>query len=360
MTTGTNAGAGAAAAGAAPGGEGLGDRLVAAIRSDFPTNPTDRRPVHTYGMGATGTFRPSPVAADYCVAEHFATEQVDVTVRFSNGSGDAGEDDARPDVHGLAVKFHLPSGAETDMIGMTLPVFFVRDAKEFLAFSRAGVPKPVPPESWWQRLLDDLRLRPHRPAPPPGGQSGTPGLMRYADRHRYARAGLAADATLYAPSSWCRAEYYGVNAFGVTGADGVRRWVRFQWEPALGVHPIGPGEAFSRQGLRNDLSHRLARGDVAFSLRMAIAEAGDAVADPTQQWHLWRRTVVMGTMRVSDLVADQERDCEKLSFNPTRLVPGIECSADETLAARRVAYEASCRIRGGAGCPVGFSVEGAP
>lgn len=336
----------------------LGERLVAAIRGDFPTNPTDRRPVHTYGMGATGTFRPSPVAAEYCVAEHFTTEQVDVTVRFSNGSGDAGEDDARPDVHGLAIKFHLPSGDETDMIGMTLPVFFVRDAEEFLAFSHAGTPKRVRRESWWRKLLDDLRLRPHAPDPPPGGESGTPGLMRYADRHRFARAGLAADATLYSPSSWCRAEYYGVNAFGVTGPDGTRRWVRFQWEPALGVHPIDKSRHFAVDGLRSDLRDRLARGDVTFSLRMAIAEAGDAVTDPTQQWHLWRRNVVMGTLRVDELVADQEQGCEKLSFNPTRLVPGIECSDDATLAARRVAYEASCRIRGGTGCPVGLGGGG--
>lgn len=341
------------------GDEQLGDRLVAAIRGDFPSNPTDKRPVHTYGMGATGTFRPSSVAADYCTAEHFTTEATDVTVRFSNGSGDVGEDDARPDVHGLAVKFHLASGAETDMIGMTLPVFFVRDAEEFLAFSHAGVPEPVHAEPWWRKLLDDLRLRRHDPAPPPDGKSGVPGLMHYADRHRFADAGLAANATLYAPSSWCRAEYYGVNAFGVTGADGVRRWVRFQWEPALGVHPIGPDETFSKDGLRTDLRDRLARGDVQFSLRMAIAEAGDAVADPTQAWHLWRRNVVMGTLRVRDLVADEEQDCEKLSFNPTRLVPGIECSADETLAARRIAYEASCRIRGGTGCPVATSTGGA-
>lgn len=43
--------------------------------------------MHAVGIGATGYFVPSDVAADYTAAEHFSGGRVPVTVRFSNGSG---------------------------------------------------------------------------------------------------------------------------------------------------------------------------------------------------------------------------------------------------------------------------------
>jgi catalase len=55
---------------------------------------------------------------------------------------------------------------------------------------------------------------------------------------------------------------------------------------------------------------------------------------------------------ITGLVADQATDCEQLSFNPTRLVPGIDCSDDPILLARRDAYAVSFEMRRTGGCPV--------
>ncbi len=95
----------------------LGCRLVNAILDDFDyQKEPPLRPIHTFGMGACGIFQASPEAQRFSVAEHFGGQKVPITVRFSNGSGDATENDNNRDVHGLAVKFHLDHGVDTDRI----------------------------------------------------------------------------------------------------------------------------------------------------------------------------------------------------------------------------------------------------
>ena len=48
----------------------------------------------------------------------------------------------------------------------------------------------------------------------------------------------------------------------------------------------------------------------------------------------------------------QKAQIEPLSFNPLRLVPGIEPSNDEILAARREIYKLAADERGALGCPL--------
>jgi catalase len=48
---------------------------------------------------------------------------------------------------------------------------------------------------------------------------------------------------------------------------------------------------------------------------------------------------------------DQVAAGERISFNPWRLVPGIEPSNDPILRARKDAYEVSREMRGGTACP---------
>ena len=86
-------------------------------------------------------------------------------------------------------------------------------------------------------------------------------------------------------------------------------------------------------------------------LMMTIGEAGDAFDDPTRPWPDKRIRVVMGTLTLQRLAPDQTTECERLSFNPCRLTPGIEVSNDPILCARRDAYELSRQMRGGIACP---------
>ena len=159
---------------------------------------------------------------------------------------------------------------------------------------------------------------------------------------------------LVTPSSYARVKYHAVHTFRATDADGVVRFVRLAWEPVAGVRPVSADDAekLAPDYLHTELGARLADQPARFLLRMHVAGQGDVVDDPTAVWDNTQPRILMGELVLTDLVTDQSADCEHLSFNPTRLVPGLECSDDPVLAARRGAYEESCRRRGGSGCPV--------
>jgi catalase len=277
-----------------------------------------------------------------------------VTIRFSNGSGSPVEHDDALDVRGMAAKFHVASGDEADLIMITLPVFFAQDPDAFLAFARAGKPAFDPLPGLWKRIMDALRLRPDPTRPDPKNPNdGSAGVLRYANRHASARPGTVAALLLVTPTSYARATYHALHSFKMTGPDGVVRFVRLSWEPVAGVRPIDPTAKVPEDYLRVELPERLKREPVRFVLRMDVAGQGDEVGDPTKIWDTTRLRVVLGELFVTEMVADQERDCEKLSFNPTRVLRGLECSDDPILAARGKAYEYSCSLRGGTGCPLG-------
>jgi catalase len=327
-------------------------QLYDALLADYPDHAPGTRPVHAVGIGVKGYFVPSGVARSFSSAEHFQNDRTETTVRFSNGSGSSKQQDDALDVRGLATKFHLISG-DADLIMITLPVFFASTPKEFLGFANAGDPKPVKPESWWGRLVDQLMLRPPaQPVDPADPESGAAGVLRYANRHVSARPGTVAALMLVTPTSYGRATYHALHTFKITNAQGVVRFARFSWEPVAGVRPeeaTNPAADY----LHTELRSRLRRGPVTFVLRMVLASQGDALDDPTQLWDTTRQRIVMGELILTGLVADQVDGCERLSFNPTRVVAGFECSGDPVLAARGAAYEYSCRDRGGTGCPVG-------
>ncbi len=334
-------------------GDVLAKRLYDALLSDYPDHREGTRPVHAVGIGAKGFFTPSTVAREYCVAAQFAGPDVPVTIRFSNGSGSPVEHDEALDVRGMAAKFHLPHDQVADLIMITLPVFFAKDPEGFLEFAKAGRPKFDPRPNWFQRLMDALQLRPVPTRPDPKNpRDGSAGVLAYANRHASARAGTIAALMLVTPTSYARATYHALHSFKMTAPDGVVRFVRLSWEPVAGVRPLEPTATTSEEYLRRELPVRLAVEPARFVLRMDVAGQGDEVNDPTIQWDTTRLRVVLGELFITELVPDQERDCERLSFNPTRVVPGLECSDDPILRARGTTYEYSCRERGGADCPV--------
>lgn len=334
--------------------DGLAEQLYRILIEDFPDHAPGTRPVHAAGIGVSGYFVPSTVAPRYSVAEQFAGAPVPVTVRFANGTGSPRIEDGALDVRGMSTKFHLASGREADLVMNTLPVFFADTPETFLGFGEAGRPEPVVTPSWWEKALGTLRLRP--PPPPPDPEqpaSGAAGVLQYANRHAAARPGTVAALMLVTPTSYARAAYHALHTFRITDPDGVVRYARFDWEPVAGVRPVPAGIRAPDQFLQDELRERLARGPARFVLRMHLAGQGDEIDNPAKVWDTTRTRIVMGEVFLTHVIEDQEQGCEQLSFNPTRVVPGLECSDDPVLAARGAAYEFSCRQRGGAGCPVG-------
>lgn len=188
-------------------------QMLDGFKEDAPGHVAGTRWAHTFGLGALGHFVASDVAKDFCVAAHFQGQAVPVTVRFSNGSSDPERHDERPDTRGLAVKFHYDASSEYDLLSMTLNVFGAKTREEFLEVSKAFVPKPVKPESWFRRhILDPLMLRQPLPSLPPGvTSSGGPGLAQYAGSHKFARAFVINAGLSQVPVSWARTAYYAVH-----------------------------------------------------------------------------------------------------------------------------------------------------
>jgi catalase len=330
--------------------ESVAKQLVQVIIDNLPEPVPGRRPVHTIGMGVKGKFVASDVARTYCIAEHFNGQPVEVSMRFSNGMGGLKQHDGWSDVRGMAVRFHLSDGTASDLIATTLGEFFVRNVEDFFEFSKVAKLQPYQRRHWLLKILDYLQLKvPPRNPNPNETESIDAGVLGYADRHRFSQLGIFQVGLIGAPESYARASYHAVHTFWVTAPDGVRRPVRFSWQPVAGVRNIDAEDVSRDKYLFNELEDRLERWPARFMLMMTIGEEGDALDDPTKPWPGTRLRIAMGTLTLIKVAKNQDEDGERISFNPNRLAPGIEPSDDPILKARLGAYEVSREMRGG--CP---------
>ena len=114
----------------------LGEQLVDAVQAVTGVHP-GHRVLHAKGVGAEGWFRSSGAAARLTTAAHLQPgADVGVVVRFSNGSAEPAAHDGAHDGRGMATKFRLDDGSSTDIVALSLPVFFVRTTDDFIDFVR--------------------------------------------------------------------------------------------------------------------------------------------------------------------------------------------------------------------------------
>jgi catalase len=305
----------------------LAERLVATLHSVHGEHP-GYRAAHAKGSCCTGTFTATVEARRLTRAEHLQGTLVPATVRFSNGSGiPTLPDYARSDGRGIAVKFQLPDGRHTDMVALTLPVFFARDPESFMEFLDVSRPDP------------DTRQ---------------PDLARvgaFLERHPETQSALAAAMSPLLPSSYLQVRYNGLHAFRLSDAGGGSRWVRYRWEPERGEATLTSEQARAggREFLQEDLRRRLAEGPARLRLVFILAGEGDPLTDPTVPWPDDRETVAAGTLEITGV--DPDSSCDALVFDPTTVVDGIECSDDPILQARSVAYARSFALRRGISPP---------
>jgi catalase len=299
----------------------LWEEIVAAIDAVSGGPYPGYRAAHAKGTFCEGSFTATPRARELSRAEHLGGDEVPVTVRFSNGTGNPElPDNERTDGRGMAVKFRLPGGGEVDSVTITIPVFFVRTPEDFLAFTRARKPDPA---------------------------TGRPDMEKLgaliAERPEIGAAVQLILPTLTPPVSYATCAYNSLHAFCLVNGEGERTWVRLRWRPEAGEHVL-PEEEIDAQGsdyLQEDLRERLGGEPVRFRLDAILAEDGDPLEDPTQPWPSERERVELGTMELTR-VADLE---EPVIFDPNKLADGIEPSDDAILAARSPAYSVSIERR---------------
>jgi catalase len=292
------------------------EAAIDTIHSVFGSHP-GHRTLHAKGQFFTGTFTPTPAAAQLTRAAHMAGETVPVSVRWSDGSGRPNTRDDKPDVRGMAVSFRLPDGSATDILGQTAPRFISRTPEEFLALVRAAAPGPG--QLW--RMPAFMATHPR----------AVPGLL----------ANLKAGA-LNPPRSFAEATFYAIHAYKWIAADGSERWVRYTLLPhaAKSDGPPVSGPDF----LHLEIADRLAHGPVRFTLQVQVAADGDDPHDATSVWDSSERTDV-GTIEITAPDPNREQNGEVVVFDPTRIIDGIELSDDPILRFRPRAYSVSVNHR---------------
>ena len=284
------------------------------------------RAAHAKGTLCAATFTPAPDARHLSRAAHLRDGSVRAHVRFSNGSGNPAAPDYEPrEGRGMATKFYLPDGTTTDIVGITLPVFFVNTVDGFFDFCRARTPDPAT------------------------GEPDPAAIGAFLEQHPEALTAGAAVLAATPPESYLRCAYNSLHAYRFVDDSGTSRYGRYRWVPEAGEASISNEEAqdLGADYLQDDLAHRLEVGPAAFTLIAQIAEDGDPVDDPSLPFPDDRPWLSLGRIEITGLAHDREQGDDVLVFDPTRVTDGIELSDDPILRFRTDAYAESVLRRSG-------------
>ena len=274
------------------------------------------RAFHAKGIVVEGSFEASSEAARLSRAPLFSGRTIPVTVRFSDGNGMPTVADGSPaaNPHGMAIKYRLPGGVDTDMVTNSLKFFPVGTGEDFRDLLLAIIASP-----------------PDAPKPTK--------LEQFFASHPNAPKAFGTAAT---PDSYADEEYHGINAFIFVSKSGQRQAVRYLLVPEKAVH-LTPEEAAKQPPdfLSDELTQRIARKPVVFHLKAQLAEPGDQTKDGSQPWPDDRKVVELGVLTLNKVVPNSLEAEKKLLFVPTALTAGIELSDDPLPSVRAAAYAVS-------------------
>jgi len=293
------------------------EQLVDAFNGLFGVHP-GARSNHAKGVVLEGTFTPTASAASVSKAAHLQKQKspVPVTVRFSDATGIPTIPDNDPGAgpRGISLKFSLPDGSKTDIVGHSFNGFPTATAGEFRDF-----------------LLALGASGPNAPKPT--------AIEKFLSSHPTAKAFV--EAPKPAPVSYGTLAYFGVNTFKFTNAGGGVTFGRYQILPVAGEKFLAKEQA-SKMGpdyLVDEIGERVRRGPVKFKLLLQVADQGDKIDDPSIAWPDSRKKVELGTIAITKTTTESHT-ADKLLFLPGAVVPGIE-SADPMIGVRSAAYPIS-------------------
>ncbi|HET6940395.1 MAG TPA: catalase [Nocardioides sp.] len=285
--------------------------------------PAGYRTLHAKGRFYSGTFTATPEAAALCRAGHVDGEPHEVTVRWSNAAGNARSADPKPDVRGMAVKFRLPDGSATDLLGQTSPRFPTDDPEVFVEMTEAAAARPL--------------LAPAK-------------LALFLARHPSAAGALLAGVRAKAvgsPVSFAEVTFHPIHAYGWLDADGRRTWVRYAFRATATKDDRLVRDFAGPDRLFEEMAARLERGPVSHEVWVQVAGAGHDPHHATSEWP-GARELLAGRIEVTTPVEDPEggpMTSTPTVFDPTNVVDGIELSDDPILRYRHGAYSESVSRR---------------
>jgi catalase len=283
-----------------------------------PGNNPGYRAVHAKGVVCEGTFTPSKDAATLSKAAHFQGGSSAVTVRFSDASPDPFIPDNSPNVgpRGMAIRFSLPDGGETDIVALSHNGFVVGTGEDFLALQKAIVATdPSKPHPW----------------PIEAFLGSHPLALKFVQE------------TQVVPASFGTQAFFSNDAFIFVNKRGMKQAGRYKFLPVAGQHSLSEAEAKTQSPnfLIEELKTRLTSGPIQFRMIAQLPDAGDPTNDPSLVWPEDRKTVDLGMISITSVAADSDAAQKALVFFPTTLTDGIELSDDPLPSLRTSVYALS-------------------
>jgi catalase len=285
------------------------------VMVQLPGNRPANRLVHAKGIVCQGTFTPSKSAASLSRATQFSGPAVPITVRFSDADPSPTVADASPDSspRGMAIRFMPKGGDETDIVSFSHNGFVVGTAEDFLALQKSVVATdPSKPHPW----------------PVEAFLSTHPRALKFVQDPKPAPVSFAAEA------------FYGNNAFLFVNKKGEKQAGRYQILPIAGQQHVSEADAksLSPDYLVDELKTHLAKAPAKFTLIVQLPNTGDPTNDSSIVWPDDRKTVELGTITITSVVADSDAAQKVLAFDPTRLTDGISLSDDQLPIIRSQVY----------------------
>jgi catalase len=288
------------------------ERYLAALQP--PAGPAlGHRRNHAKGICFTGVFSSNGAGSALSKAQLFTQGRYPVTGRFSLASADLAAADTSTRVRALAFRIVSPDGQEWRSGNISAPFFPVGTTDAFL----------------------DLLV---------SSGSKDPGAMpAFAARHpEIAAFGAWAKAAPWT-GSYAEERYNGLNAFIFTDASGAGHPVRWSLLPKDQPVDVSADELAKRSPnfLEKEITERVSRGPVSWTMAVAMANQDDPIADPSKAWPDGRRTIEVGMLTVQQVEPEPDGPCREINFDPTVLPVGIRTSDDPFPAARSAVYAKS-------------------
>ena len=290
------------------------------------------RVVAARGVGAIGEFVSTADFSRFTQAKflHGQNRKTEVFVRFSTTEGSRGSPETVRDPRGFAVKFRTTDGI-WDLLSLSLPVFFIRDAMKFPDFVHAIKPDPI------TNLLDPNRAFDFF--------SAIKGISTHALTYLFSDIGI--------PKSYRFMQGNSISAYKLVNR-GKFTYAKFRWVPEQGVRNLTAAEAAKIQGMdfnhaTRDLVDAISKGHFPkwrFEAQLLPASKLNSfdfdALDATKEWPASIPFQTLGYLTVNKLPENFFSFTEQVAFAPGNFLAGaIEPSEDRLLQGRLVSYHES-------------------
>lgn len=274
---------------------------------------------HSKGVCALGSFTATQEAATLSRSPIFSGRALPVVARFSVAGGRPKMPDTARNPRGMALKLILPDGSAHMMAMIHTPLFGVSTPAAFLANLQANAPDPAT------------------------GKPNPAAIQAFAAAHPESHAQGEFLKTHNPPASYASTPYFSLHAFRFINAAGQGRFVRWRFEPQDGTAYLEDETlaAAPADFLETRLQERMQKGPARWNMIVTLAEAGDALTDPTVAWPAGRQEVRVGVLELVKAEPQAGGSCDKVNFDPLVLSDGVEPSDDPVLRFRSPAYAVS-------------------